>query len=248
MLKITGLSVSAGKKKIISRLSLTLRDGEVHLIMGPNGAGKSTLALALMGHPLFRSSGSILLGKKELSGLGPDERARAGMFLAFQDPKEVEGVKASSLVRKAVSAREGGKQGLDRMVEIQGELASSAQKLGLDKSFISRELNVGFSGGEKKRMEMLQMMVLKPDAVIMDEVDSGLDVDGIRLISKAISSMRNRKRCFLIITHYPRMLKYIRPDYVHIMAKGGIIKSGGAELAAKVEEHGYSSFLKGSDD
>jgi len=243
MLRIRNLTVSTGGKRVVDGVSLTLKEGQIHVIMGPNGAGKSSLALALMGHPDFLAKGSIMLGREELIKSPADVRARKGMFLAFQDPKEVEGVKVSSLVRKALGAKEGGALDLDRMVRIQEGLVSDAGKLGLDKSFVSRELNVGFSGGEKKRLEMLQMMSLRPKVVIMDEVDSGLDVDGIRLISRAVSGLNDGKRCFLIITHYPRILRYLKPDFVHIIANGRLVKSGDAKLAQEVEESGYAAYV-----
>lgn len=247
MFTIHDLKVTIEGKAIIKKLSLSIKPGQVHAIMGPNGAGKSTLAEAIAGHPALTTSGSIKLGKDEMIAMHPDERARKGLFLAFQNPEEVEGVKVSNLVRKAIAAREGRAQDMDRMVAMHEELIANAKKLGMDESFISRQLNVGFSGGEKKRLEVLQMMALKPKVVVLDEVDSGLDVDGIRLISKAISEMNDGKRCFLIITHYPRILKYVKPDRVHILAGGRIVRSGDASLAHEIEEKGYSSFAGGSD-
>ncbi len=240
MFEIKDLKVSIEDKEIISSLSLKVAPGQVHAIMGPNGAGKSSLAEALMGHPSITVKGSILLDGEELSGLGADERARRGMFLAFQSPEEVEGVKVSSLVRK-VNEEKDGEPDLDKMMENHNELVKNAESLGMDKSFVSRDMNVGFSGGEKKRLEMVQMMALKPKLIILDEVDSGLDVDGIKLISEAISKLNDGTRGFIIITHYPRILKYIRPDHVHILAGGTIVKSDGAELADEIEENGYSN-------
>ncbi|MEW6722754.1 MAG: Fe-S cluster assembly ATPase SufC [Candidatus Micrarchaeota archaeon] len=245
MFGIKGLKVSIEGRTIIDGLDLSMKKGEIHAIMGPNGAGKSSLAEALMGHPSFKVEGSITLGGEELSGLPADERARKGLFLAFQSPEEVEGVKVSNFIRKVMASREGGEQDLDRMVKMHEELISIAGRLGMDKAFISRELNVGFSGGEKKRLEVLQMLALKPKVVVLDEVDSGLDVDGIKLISKAISELNDGERCFLMITHYPRILKYVKPDFVHILAHGRIALSGGEKLAHDIEEHGYSSYLKG---
>ncbi len=248
MFEIKDLHVSIEDKEIIRGLSLAIKPGEIHAVMGPNGAGKSSLAEALMGHPSFKVSGSIKIGKDELVGAPADERARKGLFLAFQSPEEVEGVKVSAFIRKAMAARTGnGEQDLEKMVKAHEELVRISGELGMDKSFISRELNVGFSGGEKKRLEILQMMALKPKVVILDEVDSGLDVDGIKLISRAISEMDDGTRGFLIITHYPRILKYIQPDFVHVLAQGKIVLSGGPKLAHEIEEHGYSSYLKGKD-
>lgn len=244
MFEIKGLNVAIGGRRIIEGLALSMRKGQVHVIMGPNGAGKTSLAAALMGRPGVEASGSVTLDGKEMLGLPPDERARSGMFLAFQNPEEIEGVKASNLVRKAVAAREG-RQDVEGMMRIQEGLVASAESLGMDKAFVSRELNVGFSGGEKKRMEMLQMLALRPKVAILDEVDSGLDVDGVRLVAKAIAGLNDGKRCFLIITHYPRILKHLKADAVHILADGKLVLSGGEELAHEIEEKGYSSYLKG---
>ncbi|HSB47141.1 MAG TPA: Fe-S cluster assembly ATPase SufC [Candidatus Bilamarchaeum sp.] len=245
MFVIKDLRVSAGDKEIITGLDLTLKPGEIHAVMGPNGAGKSSLAEALMGHPSLKVEGSIKLDETEISGAPPDVRAKAGLFLAFQSPEEVEGVKVSNFVRKAIAAKTGAEQDLDALVKAHEELIAIAESLGMDKAFISRELNVGFSGGEKKRLEVLQMLALKPKVIVLDEVDSGLDVDGIKLISGAISKLNDGKRSFLIITHYPRILKYIKPDFVHVLAHGKIVLSGGEKLAHEIEEHGYSSYLKG---
>ncbi|MFN7990769.1 MAG: Fe-S cluster assembly ATPase SufC [Candidatus Micrarchaeia archaeon] len=248
MFEIKDLHVSIGDREIIKGISLSLKPGEIHAVMGPNGAGKSSLAEALMGHPSFKVSGSIRIGPDELAGVPPNERAGKGLFLAFQSPEEVEGVKVSNFIRKVMASRSPGKeQDLDAMVKAHEELVRISERLGMDKSFISRELNVGFSGGEKKRLEVLQMLALKPKVVILDEVDSGLDVDGIKLISEAISELDDGTRCFLIITHYPRILKYVKPDHVHILAQGRIVLSGEEKLAHTIEEHGYSSYLKGKN-
>ena len=243
MFEIKDLKVSIEDRQIINGIDLDIRAGEIHAIMGPNGAGKSSFAEALMGHPAMSTSGSIRLHSEELSALPADERAKKGMFLAFQNPEEVEGVKLGHFVRKVISSKGGG-QDLDRMVEIQQGLVKSAENLGMDKSFVSRELNVGCSGGEKKRLEVLQMAALRPKFVILDEIDSGLDVDGIKLIADAISELNDGTRAFLIITHYPRILKYIKPDFVHVLANGRIIRSGDETLAHKIEEKGYSWLMK----
>jgi len=242
MFTISGFRVSIKGKELIRGLDLSVKAGEVHAIMGPNGAGKSSLAGALMGNPAFKASGSVKIGKDELMGRPADERARMGLFLAFQNPEEVEGVKVSSLVRKAMAARKNGAQDLDAMVAMHEELIGIAKKLGMEKEALGRELNVGFSGGEKKRLEALQMVALKPSVIILDEIDSGLDVDGLKLIAKAISDMNDGKRCFLIITHYPRILRYVKPDKVHILCGGKFVKSGGESLAHEIEEKGYSRF------
>ncbi len=261
MFSIKNLTVTVGGKTLIDSLSLELQPGTVHAVMGPNGAGKSSLAEALMGNPVLVVSGSIILDGDELVGTQADERARKGVFLAFQNPQEVEGLKVGNFIRKAVLAKEstgtessgksttkGGKSvnDLDKMVRIHESLVHSAETLALDKSFVSRELNVGFSGGEKKRLEMLQMLALKPKVVIMDEIDSGLDVDGIKAISVAINGLREQmpQSSFLIITHYPRILKHVVPDFVHVLSGGKIVRSGNAQLAHEIEEHGYSKFVK----
>lgn len=241
MFEIRDLKVSIEDKEIIKGLSLKVAPGEIHAIMGPNGAGKSSLAEALMGHPSINARGSILFDSVEMLGLGADERARHGMFLAFQAPEEVEGVKVSSLIRKVNEEKEGGEPDLDRMLENHRELVKNAERLGMGRSFVSREMNVGFSGGEKKRLEIVQLMSLKPKLIILDEVDSGLDVDGIRLICQAISKLNDGTRGFIIITHYPRILKYLKPDHVHILSGGKIVKSDGAELAHEIEEKGYAN-------
>lgn len=240
MFEIRDLRVSVGDKEIIKGISLKVAPGEVHAIMGPNGAGKSSLAEALMGRPGLEVEGSIMLGSKELNGLPPDERARLGLFLAFQSPEEVEGVRVSSLIRKVHEEKTGKEPDLDQMMEAHKELVENAEKLGMGKSFVSRDLNVGFSGGEKKRLEVVQMMSLKPKVIILDEVDSGLDVDGIKLISERISELNDGTRGFVIITHYPRILKYIKPDHVHILSGGRIVESGGESLAHEIERSGYA--------
>lgn len=240
MFEAKDLHVRIGGKEIIRGIDLSLEAGSIHVIMGPNGAGKSSLAMALMGNPEFAASGKIILDGADLSRSGADVRARAGMFLSFQNPEEIEGIKVGNLISKALDSRDKSGPDLDRMVEARNKLISDCKKLGLNESFISRDLNVGFSGGEKKRAEMLQMLALKPKLVILDEVDSGLDVDGVRLVADSIKKMQDGTRCFLIITHYPRLLKHITPDKVHILDKGMITESGGPELAHRIEEEGYS--------
>ena len=248
MLEVKGLTVSADNRKVVDKVSLTVRDGEVHVVMGPNGAGKSTLALALMGYPGFRVEGAIVLDGKDITRSPPDERARMGLFLGFQHPQEIEGVKVSGMIRKAKGATARGRQTLERMMAGMKELEAASEKMGLEKEFVQRELNVGFSGGEKKRLEMVQMMELKPGLVILDEIDSGLDVDGIKLAAGAIKRMRDGKRAFLIITHYPRILKHVRPDFVHVMVKGRIVRTDGPRLLKLLDEKGYSAFGEGAKD
>jgi len=247
MLVVRGLHVYSsgrGAKEIVKGVSFSLRPGTVTVIMGPNGSGKSSLCNALMGDPAFRVEGSIRLGGAQLAKLGPDARAKKGLFLAFQNPEEVEGVKVSNFVRKAAAAREGGTNDLDAMMRSHERLLATLRKLGMDEGFATRELNAGFSGGEKKRLEALQMLVLKPEVAILDEIDSGLDVDGIKLVAKAIRSLRaaDRKTAFLIVTHYPRILRYLTPNRVHVLAGGRIVRSGTAKLAHEIEEKGYAQY------
>jgi len=250
---VKDLHVFSGEKEIIKGISLTVPQGKIAVIMGPNGSGKSSLCGALMGNPAFRATGSVRLGKDELLALPPDERARKGLFLAFQEPEELEGVKASAFVRKVLAKKDGtrpggtGPQNMEDMVKSYEKIAETAEKLHLEKGFVSREMNVGFSGGEKKRMELLQMLAFKPKAVVLDEIDSGLDVDGIRIVAKAIGEFQDGRRILLIITHYPRILKYLKPDAVHVLVGGRIVRSGSAKLAHEIEKHGYSQF-KGTEN
>lgn len=240
MFEIKNISVKVDGKKIVDKVTISIDDNETHVIMGPNGAGKSTLAKALLAHPAMKIEGNIILNGKNLTELKSDERARAGLFLAFQNPEEIEGINVSNLIRKS---GETCKKTLESMVKDREELEKNAASLGLGKEFVKRDLNVGFSGGEKKRMEMLQAMALKPNVVILDEVDSGLDVDGVRIISETIEKMKDGKRCFLLITHYPRMLRYMKADRVHIMVNGRIVASGDKKLADEIEEKGYTQWV-----
>jgi len=244
MFEIKDFAVGVDRKKIIESISLSIRDGETHVIMGPNGAGKSTLAKALLGYPELQSSGKIIVDGEDISKLPTDERARKGLFLACQNPEEIEGLKISRFIRKAKSARSDTKQDMESMVKDSEMLEQNASKLGMGRDLIKRDLNVGFSGGEKKRLEILQAISLEPKVLILDEVDSGLDVDGVRLIAEALEAMKDGKRSFLLITHYPRMLRHMKADYVHIIAGGKIVKSGGGELAHEIEEKGYSAWVK----
>ncbi len=240
MFEIKNLSINIGDKEILKNFNLTLNAGELHAIMGPNGAGKSTLASALMGYPAMEVSGEILLDGENIAGLKTDERARKGVFLAFQNPQEIEGVNIANLLRKAKLGEEKDKRKiLEEMMKIQKEIEEATIGIGLEKEFVKRDLNVGFSGGEKKRNEILQMAVLKPRVVILDEIDSGLDIDGLKHVAKKINEMRSKERCFLLITHYQRILDYVKPDFVHILVNGKIAKSGGPELAKELEKKGY---------
>lgn len=240
MFEIKNLTVTIGDKEIIKGLDLVIKPGEVHAIMGPNGAGKSTLASALMGHPAMNVKGEIALNGEDMAKLPTDERARKGMFLAFQNPQEIEGVKIANLLRKAKLGEEKDKKKiLDEMMKIQKEIEEASESVGMGKEFVKRDLNVAFSGGEKKRNEILQMITLKPKVVILDEIDSGLDIDALKHVANAINKMRTPDRCFLVITHYQRILDYVKPDFVHVMVDGKIVKSGDEKLAHELEETGY---------
>ncbi len=238
-LKIENLSASIEDKEILRNLSLTIPKGEVHAIMGPNGSGKSTLAKVLSGHPDYEvTGGSVSLDDQEILGLEPDEISRLGLFLAFQYPMEVPGVSIANFIRAARNARlaEGEKV---KAVDFYKELYEKMDDLGMDRKFTSRSLNDGFSGGEKKRCEILQMSMLDPKYCILDETDSGLDIDALRVVSEGVNRMRNPDRGILVITHYQRLLEYIVPDYVHVMSEGKIIRTAGKELALELEERGY---------
>jgi Fe-S cluster assembly ATP-binding protein len=249
----TGKATEAAnaEKEIVHGVSFSLSPGSLSLIMGPNGSGKSSLCNALMGDPAFHAKGSIRLDGAELAGAGPDVRAKKGLFLSFQNPEEVEGVKVSNFMRRAVAAKEGtGRRdvdgGMDALVKSHERLLAEIKKLGMDGKSVTRELNVGFSGGEKKRLELLQMLMLRPKVAVLDEIDSGLDVDGIKLIARTIRTLRNsdRRMAILMVTHYPRILKYLKPDAVHVLAGGRIVRSGTAALAREIEKKGYARYVK----
>ncbi len=237
-LTITNLSVAVGDKPIISNLNLTIIPGTVHAIMGPNGSGKSTLANTLMGHPKYTiTSGTISLNGTDITTLPPDKKARAGLFLSPQYPPEINGVSIANFLRLAVGAMRGNAV---NVLTFQKELLATCAELSIDPKFISRHLNMGFSGGEKKRLEILQLLLLQPQFALLDETDSGLDVDALKIVAEGINRFRNKQNGVLLITHYNRILKYIQPDFVHIMKEGRIIQSGEKELAEKIEETGYS--------
>ncbi len=238
-LKIENLSASIEDKEILRNLSLTIPKGEVHAIMGPNGSGKSTLAKVLSGHPDYEvTGGSVSLDDQEILGLEPDEISRLGLFLAFQYPMEVPGVSIANFIRAARNARLADGEKV-KAVDFYKELYEKMDDLGMDRKFTSRSLNDGFSGGEKKRCEILQMSMLDPKYCILDETDSGLDIDALRVVSEGVNRMRNPDRGILVITHYQRLLEYIVPDYVHVMSEGKIIRTAGKELALELEERGY---------
>jgi Fe-S cluster assembly ATP-binding protein len=237
VLEVKDLEVSVEGKQILNGLSLTVPAGEVHAIMGPNGSGKSTLANTLMGHPRYQvTGGRILLKGQDITALAPDERARLGMFLAMQYPTSIPGVTMVNFLRAALKAV----QGQDVPVrEFRERLFEAMALLKMDESFARRYVNEGFSGGEKKRAEVLQMSLLRPAMAVMDETDSGLDIDALRTVSEGINALRNDEMGILLITHYQRILNYVTPDHIHVLYKGRIVRSGGRELAAELEEKGY---------
>ncbi len=238
-LKIENLHVSIDDTEIIKDLSLEIKGGEIHAVMGPNGTGKSTLAAALMGHPRYEvTKGSITFNGEDLLEMEVDERARAGLFLAMQYPSEVSGVTNADFIRTAINSKRGEGNEIPLMKFIR-QLDEKMNMLEMDESFSQRYLNEGFSGGEKKRNEILQMLMLEPQIAILDEIDSGLDIDALKIVSKGVNSMRGPNFGALIITHYQRLLNYIKPDKVHVMMQGRIVKSGGPELAERLEAEGY---------
>ena len=244
-LEIKDLSVKIENKNILKGLNLNINKGEVHAIMGPNGSGKSTLSYMLAGRDGYElEDGEILLDGKSLSEMEADERARSGLFLAFQYPVELPGVGGMSFLREAVNSRRKflGEKELDHLAFVK-EARKEASKMFVKDEMLKRAVNVGFSGGEKKRFEILQMSMLKPKVSILDETDSGLDVDALKIVSDGVNSQRNKENAIVVITHYQRLLDYIVPDFVHILSDGVIIKSGGPELALEVEKNGYSGLI-----
>jgi len=238
-LKIENLHVSADGTKILNGVDLVVRSGETHAIMGPNGSGKSTLALVLAGHPSYLpTEGRISLGRKDILNLKPEDRAKAGLFLAFQHPVGAEGVSLFNLLKSATH-EQGGKLTPSALLK---ELKKISEEIGLDEDLLGRSVNVSFSGGEKKRSEVLQALALSPRFAIFDEIDSGLDVDALRLIAKKISSLTKKGSGILVITHYQRILRYLEPDFVHVMIDGRIVESGDADLARRLERRGYKDY------
>jgi Fe-S cluster assembly ATP-binding protein len=241
MLTIRNLHVRAEGKEILKGIDLQVNAGEVHAIMGPNGSGKSTLARALSGHPEYEvTEGEAIYEGKNLLELDPDERAREGVFMAFQYPVEIAGVNNSYFLKAALNAKRKhhGQPELDAM-EFMQLVQEKAKLLEIDKSMLSRAVNEGFSGGEKKRNEIFQMALLEPKLAILDETDSGLDIDALKLVANGVNAMRSPERAFLVVTHYQRLLTYIVPDFVHVLSAGRIVKSGGKELALELEARGY---------
>jgi Fe-S cluster assembly ATP-binding protein len=244
-LEIKNIHAKIGNKEILKGLDLNLEPGKVHAIMGPNGAGKSTLSKTIVGHyDVEVNEGEILYKGKSILEMEPEERALEGIFLSFQHPVEIPGVNNAYFLRTALNAKRKheGKEELNA-AEFLREMKKYLEMLGMKADMISRSLNEGFSGGEKKRNEILQMLILQPEVIILDEIDSGLDIDALRAVSEGINMMKDGKRSFLVITHYSRILDYIEPDYIHVLKEGRIIKTAGPELVAHLEEHGYDSIV-----
>jgi Fe-S cluster assembly ATP-binding protein len=245
LLAIENLHASAGDVEIIKGMDLTIERGEIHALMGPNGSGKSTLSYVLLGHPSYQVTGGKIFYKGEdITAWTSDQRGRAGMFLGFQYPEEIPGVSVLNFLRTALSNRTGTDY---TVLELRLKVAEAMKELGMDQSFADRYLNEGFSGGERKRNEVLQMTVLDPELAILDETDSGLDIDALRTVAEGVKRLRSDERGFLIITHYQRMLDYITPDIVHIFVNGKIVETGDAELAKAIEETGYDAYRVGAD-
>jgi Fe-S cluster assembly ATP-binding protein len=250
LLEITNLHVALEDgTEIVKGVDLAVDTNQKHAIMGPNGSGKSTLAYALMGHPAYEiTDGDIRLDGESLLELGADERAQRGLFLAFQYPHAIPGVTVTSFLRSAINAKRkaanGGEDDPVPIPEFRTELLAAMEELKVPRELASRYLNDGFSGGEKKRVEILQMAMLKPRIAVLDETDSGLDIDALRVVAEGVNAMLNPRLGVLLITHYQRLLNYITPDVVHVLAQGRIVKSGGKDLALRLEEHGYGPILR----
>jgi Fe-S cluster assembly ATP-binding protein len=236
-LEIQNLHVRTEEREILHGVNLVVKKGETHALMGPNGSGKSTLANTLMGNPAYEvTEGKILLDGEDLTEADPDERARAGLFLAFQYPATIPGVSVANFLRMAVNA---GREEPIKVKEFGSILKANMDLLKIKREFTSRYLNEGFSGGEKKRAEILQLAMLRPQFAVLDETDSGLDIDALRIVSDGVNALRDETRGFLIITHYTRILEYVKPEFVHIMLDGRIVREGGPELAGELEDKGY---------
>jgi Fe-S cluster assembly ATP-binding protein len=244
MLSIQNLQVAIGEKPVLKGLTLSVPAGEVHAVMGPNGAGKSTLGYTLAGRTGYEvTAGSATLNGEDLFALAPDERAAKGVFLSFQYPLEIPGVPAMTFIRTALNAQRKARGEAEMGApEFLKKVREKAKELRMDFDMLKRPLNVGFSGGEKKRMEVLQMAMLEPKLLILDETDSGLDIDALRIVSEGVNALRAPDRSMLVITHYQRLLDYIKPDKVHVLAAGRIVASGGPELALELERSGYDQY------
>ena len=237
ILNINQLNARVEEKEILHNINLQINKGETHVLMGPNGAGKSTLGYVLMGNPKYEiTSGSINFKGKDITQETADKRSKDGMFLSFQEPLEVPGLTLSAFIRNAIQQKKGG---YIKLWDFKKELEKNLKFLDMDPSYAERSLNVGFSGGEKKRNDILQMAVLEPELCILDESDSGLDIDALKVVADGVNSLRDGKRSFIIVTHYQRILDYIKPDYVHVLYQGRIVKSGDFTLVKQLEEQGY---------
>lgn len=243
LLTIHNLAINAGDKEIVRGLSLSIKAGEIHAIMGPNGSGKSTLSATLMGHPKYTvTGGNVNLNGKDLLAMDPNERAAAGLFLAFQYPKEIPGVNMVSFLRASYNAINKARDSKFKplpLYHFKKLLQEKMALVGMNKSFMNRNTNEGFSGGEKKKFEILQLALLEPKLGVLDEIDSGLDIDALRTICDALLSVKGKNQSLILVTHYERLLKYIQPDHIHIMMDGKIVLSGDRDLAAKLEAEGY---------
>ena len=244
MLNIKNLEAKVDNKHILNGLNLDIKPGQVHAIMGPNGSGKSTLANILSGKNGYKIEGEIQFDGHNLSELSTEERAQKGIFLAFQYPLEIPGVNTNVFLRTSLNSvrKARGKKELDTLNFLK-LVKEKSSELGIDEKFLSRQLNVGFSGGEKKKNEILQMKILQPKLAILDETDSGLDIDALRIVADGVNSYKNKDNAFLIITHYQRLLDYIKPDFIHVLSKGKIVKTGNAELGVELEKTGYTNFI-----
>ena len=244
LLEIRNLHVEIDGKPILKGVDLTVNAGEVHAIMGPNGSGKSTLAYVLAGKADYTpTAGEVLFNGRNIFDMGPDERAAAGLFLAFQYPLEIPGVATITFLRTALNAqRKKRGEGELSVPEFQKRLYAAAKELGIDRDMLRRAVNVGFSGGEKKRNEVLQMALLEPRLAVLDETDSGLDIDALKIVSEGVNRLRSPNNAFVVITHYQRLLDYIVPDVVHVLSKGRIVKTGGKDLALELEARGYAEY------
>ena len=242
ILRIINLHVSIEDTEILRGLDLEIKAGEIHALMGRNGSGKSTLANVLMGHPAYEiTDGTIEFFGEDLTEMEPWERARAGLFLSFQYPQAVPGLQVGNFLRKSVQAIRGDDAPGAR--DFRAELNTAMEELDVDKQFLGRYVNDGFSGGEKKRFEILQLLLNKPKLSVLDETDSGLDVDGLKVVGEGVSKLKTDDKGYLVVTHYQRLLEYIKPDFVHVFVDGAIVESGGVELSEKLEKEGYESYL-----
>ncbi|MGK2934919.1 MAG: Fe-S cluster assembly ATPase SufC [Gemmatimonadaceae bacterium] len=241
MLEIKGLRANIGENEILKGIDLTVKSGEVHAVMGPNGSGKSTLAQVIAGHPAYEvTAGSVTYDGQDLLDMEPEERAQAGIFLAFQYPVEIPGVTNAYFLRSAYNAirKARGEEEVDPL-EFLDVMEEKMKLVDMDPAMLNRSVNAGFSGGEKKRNEIVQLAVLNPKLAILDETDSGLDIDALRIVADGVNKLRSPEKSAIVVTHYQRLLNYIVPDYVHVLAGGRIVRSGGKELALELEEHGY---------